>query len=85
MRGSELCLGTGAAQLEAPTVAASAQGRGMSEVCRLTPTLGPAPCGVAVLCGTALPGDHLLSGGERPVPSPLCKVQLKSPAANEEI
>lgn len=64
-RSSELCLGTGAAQLEAPIVAAAGAALhkpkpGISELCRLAPTLGPVPCGVGVLCGTALPMAHLL-------------------------
>lgn len=66
-RSSELCLGTGAAQLEAPIVAAgpalTKPESGISKACRLAPTLGPVPCGVGVLCGTSLPVRHLLSGG----------------------
>lgn len=66
-RSSELCLGTGAAQLEAPIVAAgpalTKPESGISKACRLAPTLGPVPCGVGVLCGTSLPVCHLLSGG----------------------
>lgn len=64
-RSCKLCLGTGAAQLEAPIAAAAGAAlhkpkSGFSEVCRLAPTLGPVPCGVGRLCGTALPMAHLL-------------------------
>lgn len=64
-RSSELCLGTGAVQVEVPVVAAAGAAlhkpkSGISEVCRLAPTLGPVPCGLGVLCGTALPMPHLL-------------------------
>lgn len=62
-------MGTGAAQLDASIVAAAGPAltkseSGISEVCRLAPTLGPVPCGVGVPCGTALPVCPLLSGGE---------------------
>lgn len=44
-----------------------AQVSGISEVCRLNPTLGFVPCAVGVLCGTALPMYHLCSAGELPL------------------
>lgn len=65
-----------------------AQASGISEVCRLTPTLRPVACGVsstvhgpsAQWWGTARAGNTWLQTlGNSPVPFPLCKVQLKSP------
>lgn len=90
-KSSELCLGTGAAQLGAPIAAAAGAAlhkpkSGFSEVCRLAPTLGPVPCGVGgALWDSSAHVPSAVSRGSSPAPCPLCRVQLRGPAANEDI